>query len=91
MYAPIPIGHSTTLKEKYDAIKTVLQHIKYEHHQWVICVDLKMVKFLLEFSLLSMLLGQHGKSKSLGKKRLACSRTIKSWRQKWYLRSACTT
>ena len=33
MYAPIPIGHSTTLKEKYDAIKTVLQYIKYEHHQ----------------------------------------------------------
>ena len=31
MYAPIPIGHSTTLKEIYDAIKTVLQHIKYEH------------------------------------------------------------
>ena len=47
MYVPIPIGHSTTLKEKYDAIKTVLQHIKYEHHQWVICVDLKMVNFLL--------------------------------------------
>ena len=47
MYAPIPIGHSITLKEKYDAIKTVLQHIKYEHHQWVICVDLKMVNFLL--------------------------------------------
>ena len=43
MYAPIPIGYSTALKEKYDAIKTVLQHIKHEHHQWVICVDLKMV------------------------------------------------
>ena len=42
----MPIGHSTTLKEKY-AIKTVLQHIKYEHHQWVICVNLKMVNFLL--------------------------------------------
>ena len=46
IYAPMPIGHSTTLKEKY-AIKTVLQHIKYEHHQWVICVNLKMVNFLL--------------------------------------------
>ena len=33
MHAPIPIGYSTTLKEKYDAIK------KYEHRQWVICVD----------------------------------------------------
>ena len=47
MYVPIPIGHSTTLKEKYDAIKTVLQHIKYECHQCVICVDLKVVNFLL--------------------------------------------
>ena len=47
MYAPIPIVHSTTLKEKYDAIKTVFQHIKYEHHQWTICVDLKVVNFLL--------------------------------------------
>ena len=47
MSAPIPTGHSTTLKEKYDAIKTALQHIKYEHHQWVNCADLKMVNFLL--------------------------------------------
>ena len=46
-YAPIPIGHSTSLKEKHDAMKTILQHIKYEHHQWVICVDLKMMNFLL--------------------------------------------
>ena len=43
----IPVGHSTTLKEKYDAIKSVLQHIKYNDHQWVICADLKMVNFLL--------------------------------------------
>ena len=47
MYAPIQIGHSTILKEKHDAIKTVLQHIKYDHHQWLICVNLKMVNFLL--------------------------------------------
>ena len=32
---------------KYDAIKTILQHIKYEHHYWVICVDSKMLNFLL--------------------------------------------
>ena len=45
MYPSIPVGHSATLKEKHDAIKTALQDIKYEHHQWVICVDLKMVIF----------------------------------------------
>ena len=47
IYGSIPIGHSTTLKEKYDAIKNVIQHINYDDHQWVICVDLKMVNFLL--------------------------------------------
>ena len=35
------------LLEKYDATKSVLQHIKYNDHQWVICVDLMMVNFLL--------------------------------------------
>ena len=47
VYGSIPIGHPTTLKEKYDAIKSVLLHIKYNDHQWVIYVDLKMVNFLL--------------------------------------------
>ena len=47
VYGTIPIVHSTILKEKYDAIKSVLQRIKYNDHQWVICVDLKMVNFLL--------------------------------------------
>ena len=43
-YASIPIGHSTKLKEKYEPIKQVLEHIKYN---WKICVDLKMVNLLL--------------------------------------------
>ena len=47
VYRSVPIGHSTMLQEKYDAMKSVLQHIKYNNHQWVICVDLKMVNFLL--------------------------------------------
>ena len=46
-FASIPIDHSTKLKEEYDNIKTVLQRICYEEHQWSICVDLKMVNFLL--------------------------------------------
>ena len=28
VYGSIPIGHSTTIKEKYDATKSVLQHVK---------------------------------------------------------------
>ncbi|KAG0720826.1 Pyruvate dehydrogenase phosphatase regulatory subunit, mitochondrial [Chionoecetes opilio] len=46
-FASIPLAHSTTLKEKYEAVKYVLDKIQYEQHQWIICVDLKMVNFLL--------------------------------------------
>ena len=46
-YASIPIGHSTVLKEKHNTIKQVIEHINYSRHKWVICVDLKMVNFLL--------------------------------------------
>ena len=47
LYGAIPIGHSVHLKEQYEHIKTVLQLLKYDEHKWIICVDLKMVNFLL--------------------------------------------
>ena len=46
-FASIPIAHSTKLKEEYDNVKLVLQKINYHQHQWSICVDLKIVNFLL--------------------------------------------
>jgi len=46
-FRSIPLGHSTTLKEKYNEIKSVLEKISYYEHNWIICVDLKMVGFLL--------------------------------------------
>lgn len=46
-YGSIPIAHSTKMKEEYNTIALVLEKIKYHEHQWVICVDLKMVNFLL--------------------------------------------
>ena len=46
-YGSIPIGHSVTLKENYKNIKVVLERLKYCVHQWLICLDLKMVNFLL--------------------------------------------
>ena len=46
-YGSVPLAHSTTLKEKYDEIKQVLEKIAYDEHKWPICVDLKMVNFLL--------------------------------------------
>ena len=33
-YASIPIGLSTTLKEKYEPVKNVLECIKYNQHNW---------------------------------------------------------
>ena len=33
VYGSTRIGYSVTLKEKYDAIKSVLQHIKYNDNQ----------------------------------------------------------
>src|SRR5678815_5299449 len=47
-YASIPIGHSTKLKEEYENIRMILQKLRYNEHQWSICVDLKMVNILLE-------------------------------------------
>ena len=46
--ASVPIAHLTTQKEKYQAVKYVLEKISYDQHKWFICVDLKMVNFLLE-------------------------------------------
>jgi hypothetical protein len=46
-YGSVPIGHSTRMKEEYKAIFLVLEKINYQEHEWVICVDLKMVNFLI--------------------------------------------
>ena len=48
IYGCIPIGHSVTMKEEYGNSKLIVERLKYSDQ---ICVDLKMVKFLL---------GQHG-------------------------------
>jgi len=42
-----PLGHSTTPKEKYSEINFVLVKISYYERNWIICVDLKMIGFLL--------------------------------------------
>lgn len=43
----IPIAHSSTVKEEYATVASVMDKIKYNEHKWLICVDLKMVNFLL--------------------------------------------
>ena len=46
-YKSILIGHSVILKENYKNIKIVLERLKYCVYHWLICVDLKMLNFLL--------------------------------------------
>ena len=46
-YASIPIGHSISMREEYDSIRQILEKVAYLKYQWKICVDLKMVNFLL--------------------------------------------
>ena len=62
IYGSIPIGHSTALKEKYDAKKSVLQHIKYNDHQRGRFKDGELLasttNWLQEIPMLSLLLGQ---------------------------------
>ena len=40
--ASLHLAHSTTLKEKYEAVKYVLEKIWYDQHEWYICVDLSV-------------------------------------------------
>lgn len=47
---------STKVEEEYPTISLVMNKIKYMEHNWVICVDLKMV---------NLLLGQSGYTKHL--------------------------
>ena len=50
-FASILLAHSTSLKGKYDSVKYVLEKISYCQHEWDICVDLKMLNFLSDNSL----------------------------------------
>jgi hypothetical protein len=47
VYAPVPVAHSVTLKEKYENIEMVLNKIKYTEHNWQICGDLKILTLIL--------------------------------------------
>ena len=47
-FACVPIGYSVIVKKHYLNVKMVLQKLRYSEHNWAICVDFKMVNFLLE-------------------------------------------
>ena len=46
-FAYVPIGHSVIVKEHYLNVKMVLPKLRYSEHNLAICVDFKMVNFLL--------------------------------------------
>lgn len=48
-FGSLPVAYSTSMKEEYDSVSLLLKVINYADHQWVICVDLKMVNILLGF------------------------------------------
>ena len=45
--ACVSIGYFVIVKEYYLRVKTVLHKLRHSEHIWVICVDFKMVNFLL--------------------------------------------
>lgn len=42
----IPIAHAVNMKESYETMKKLLNCIKYEENNWVVCCDLKVVAIL---------------------------------------------
>ena len=47
MFACVPIGHFVILKEHYQNVKMCVEKLRYSEHNWALCVDFKMVNFLL--------------------------------------------
>lgn len=47
VYAPIPLAHSTVLKEEYQNLELILSKLQYEKHKWCLCGDLKIITMLL--------------------------------------------
>ena len=47
LFGVVPIGHSVCLHEEHGDVKRVLELLQYDKHNWIICVNLKIVCFLL--------------------------------------------
>ena len=47
VYPSIPLTHSTQMKEDYDNVRNLLEHIDYLKYRWDVCGDFKMIGFLL--------------------------------------------
>lgn len=47
VFAPLPMGHSVHMEENYNDLATILEKIKYQEHQWMVCGDFKILTMLL--------------------------------------------
>lgn len=47
VFASLPMGHSVHMKEHYNDLATILEKIKYQEHQWMVCGDFKILTLLL--------------------------------------------
>lgn len=43
----IPLAHAIGMKESHESMKTLLELIKYDEHNWYICGDLKVIGLLM--------------------------------------------
>ncbi|GBP18527.1 hypothetical protein EVAR_12988_1 [Eumeta japonica] len=50
-YPSVPVAHATEIKESYENMKSLLEHIKYNQYSWKICGDLKVIAILLGLQL----------------------------------------
>lgn len=50
-YPSVPVGHATEMKESFENIKSLLEHIKYTQYSWKICEDLKVIAILVGLQL----------------------------------------
>jgi hypothetical protein len=46
-FPSLPLAHSVLLKENYDTVKMVLEHLKYTEYNWPVIGDSKVVGFLM--------------------------------------------
>lgn len=50
-YPSVPIAHAVHMKESYENMRVLLDHIRYNEYGWAICGDLKVIALLLGMQL----------------------------------------
>lgn len=50
-YPSVPIAHAVHMKESYENMRVLLEHIRYNDYVWPICGDLKVIALLLGLQL----------------------------------------